>query len=61
MTSQQSAPPFAGFREFFKLESAGGLILFVAALLAMIVKKFPAGGLVCRCTDHANSDQSRRP
>ena len=33
-----SKAPFASFREFFKLESTGGLLLFVAAVLAMLSK-----------------------
>ena len=41
MNSHQPVLPFAGFREFFKLESTGGLILFVAAVLAMIIKNSP--------------------
>lgn len=34
--------PFATFREFFKLEAAGGILLFAAAVLAMVLKNSPA-------------------
>jgi len=34
--------PFASFREFFKLEAAGGVVLFGAAVLAMLLKNSPA-------------------
>ena len=37
----QNHTPFASFREFFKLESTAGLILFVAAVLAMVLKNSP--------------------
>ncbi len=33
--------PFASFREFFRLESTGGILLFVAAVLAMMFKNSP--------------------
>ncbi len=33
--------PFASFREFFKLEAAGGVLLFAAAVLAMVLKNSP--------------------
>jgi len=39
--SQKPLIPFAGFREFFKLESAGGIVLFVAAVAAMLLKNSP--------------------
>jgi NhaA family Na+:H+ antiporter len=38
MISNLPNTPFASFREFFKLESTAGLILFVAAVLAMALK-----------------------
>lgn len=44
MTSATNLGPskqFATFREFFKLESTGGLRLFVAAVLAMLLKNSP--------------------
>lgn len=33
--------PFASFREFFRLEAAGGILLFVAAVFAMVLKNTP--------------------
>ena len=36
--------PFASFREFFRLEAAGGVLLFVAAVAAMLLKNSPAAG-----------------
>ena len=39
--SQKPLIPFAGFREFFKLESTGGIILFIAAVAAMVLKNSP--------------------
>ncbi|MFT5398797.1 MAG: NhaA family Na+:H+ antiporter [Planctomycetota bacterium] len=33
--------PFAGFREFFKLEAAAGIVLFAAAVAAMLLKNSP--------------------
>jgi NhaA family Na+:H+ antiporter len=46
MISKQSSEPApkASFREFFKLESTGGLLLFVAAVLAMLLKNSPWSG-----------------
>ena len=41
MKPDQNNTPFASFREFFKLESTAGLILFVAAVLAMVLKNSP--------------------
>lgn len=41
INTQKSKSQFASFREFFKLESAGGLLLFVAAVLAMLLKNSP--------------------
>ena len=44
MTSQPGSvlpKQFATFREFFRLESTGGLLLFVAAVLAMVLKNSP--------------------
>ena len=38
---QNPKPSFASFREFFKLESTGGILLFVAAVLAMLLKNSP--------------------
>ena len=40
-TQPEKPIPFATFREFFKLESTGGLLLFVAAVLAMVLKNSP--------------------
>ena len=42
--------PFASFREFFKLEAAGGVFLFGAAVLAMLLK-FAAVGFLQQSAD----------
>ncbi|MDH3761060.1 MAG: Na+/H+ antiporter NhaA [Gammaproteobacteria bacterium] len=45
VSTQSGEPaPKASFREFFKLESTGGLLLFVAAVLAMLLKNSPWSG-----------------
>ena len=41
MKSDQNNTPLASLREFFKLESSAGLVLFVAAVLAMVLKNSP--------------------
>ena len=38
---QAANSSIATFKQFFKLESAGGLILFIAAVLAMLLKNSP--------------------
>ena len=40
-TTKKDEFQFATFREFFKLESTGGILLFVAAVLAMLLKNSP--------------------
>ena len=43
-TNQPLPAQLATFRQFFKLESSGGIFLFVAAVLAMVLKNSPLAG-----------------